>query len=202
MPIKYIVFDLGNVLIPFNYQLVINRLNEVEAGLGDRYYTFYKDNYNVHRDYERGALTDDQFIEIMLGAIDHKVDKETYCKLFSEIFTVNEDVAALLPELKKNYRIFLLSNTSAIHQRYGWAKYSFLTHFEKLFLSHEVGAVKPEPEMYLSVMRHTGGKPEEHIFIDDVAEYVQGAKNVGWDGIQFVGYENLTEELRKRGIVF
>ena len=202
MPIKYIVFDLGNVLIPFNYQLVIERLNAVEAGLGDRYYTFYKDNYHIHREYERGALTDDEFVEVMLGAIDHKIDRETYCRLFSEIFSMNEDVASLLPLLKKNYRLFLLSNTSAIHQRYGWAKYPFLIHFEKLFLSHEVGAVKPEPAIYNAVTSYTNGKPEEHIFIDDVAEYAEGAKKLGWDAIQFVGYENLTEELTKRGIIF
>jgi putative hydrolase of the HAD superfamily len=201
MAIKNIVFDLGNVLVPFNYQIVIDRLNRVEAGLGDYYQKFYSENYHFHRDYERGQLTDDEFVAIMLGAVNHKIDAETYCHMFSEIFTVNEDVAALLPVLKRKYRVFLLSNTSAIHQRYGWARYSFLQHFEKLFLSHEVGAVKPEAKMYQAVMDFTGDAPETHIFIDDVAEYAQGARAMGWDAIQFTGYSDLEAALTVRGIL-
>ncbi len=202
MAIKNIVFDLGNVLIPFNYQPMIDRLNDIEDGLGVKFRDFYKDNYRYHRDYEKGLLPDDAFLEIMMGATKHKIEKEEFCNLFSHIFTVNEDVVALLPLLKKNYHLYLLSNTSAIHQKYGWGQYPFIKTFEKLFLSHEMGAVKPEQEIYKIVMNFTGSLPEEHLFIDDVAEYAEGARSLGWEAIQFIGYDNLVEELLKRGIVW
>jgi putative hydrolase of the HAD superfamily len=97
--------------------------------------------------------------------------------------------------------LVLLSNTNNIHKKYGWEKYSFLNNFNKLILSHEVGAVKPEKEIYKSVENHTKESAEKHIFIDDVKEYVEAAKQLGWDGIQFVGYENLLQELKSRKIL-
>jgi len=37
---------------------------------------------------------------------------------------------------------------------------------------------------------------EEHIFVDDIEEYVNAAKSLGWGGIQFKDYGNLVDELR------
>ncbi len=199
--IKVIVFDLGNVLIPFDYSVAINRLNEIEKDLGSRIYDYIKANYHIHRDLEAGKITDDEFIATCLSLASVKIDRELFCDIHSKIFTVNEDVAALLPVLKKNYRLVLLSNTNSIHQKYGWQHYSFLSDFEKLILSHEVGAVKPEKEIYQAVMNYTGEIPQAHIFIDDIPEYIEGAKAAGWDGIVFRGYSLLTEELKKRNLL-
>jgi len=59
------------------------------------------------------------------------------------------DVVALLPEIKKNYKLYLVSNTNSIHQKYGYQHYEFLKIFDKLFLSHEVGFVKPEKKFIM-----------------------------------------------------
>ena len=99
------------------------------------------------------------------------------------------------------YKLILLSNTSGIHQKYGWEKYSFIKNFDKLILSHEVGAVKPEEKIYKAVEEFTLEKSETHIFIDDILDYVNAAKTLGWDGIQFVGYENLENEFKLRNIL-
>jgi len=105
------------------------------------------------------------------------------------------------PSLKKKYELYLLSNTDSIHQKYGWQKYDFLKHFDKLILSHEVGAVKPEKMIYLAVEETSGYPSKEHIFIDDVEEYVNAAKSLGWDGIHFKDYNSLVEELNLRKIL-
>jgi len=42
---------------------------------------------------------------------------------------------------------------------------------------------------------------EEHIFIDDISEYVDAAKSLGWDGIHFLGYEDLVKNLKARNIL-
>jgi putative hydrolase of the HAD superfamily len=196
-----VVFDLGNVLIPFDYSIIINRLNEIDEGLGDRFYNLYKENYHIHREFESWKLSTDEFIRIMLEWLDNKVNREEFCELYSNIFTVSKDVAALLPEIKKKYKLVLLSNTNYIHQKYGWEKYDFIKHFDKLVLSHEAGSIKPEEKIYRTVEAFTQLPSEEHIFIDDIEEYVNGAKKIGWDGIQFIGYENLVSELKKREIL-
>ncbi len=188
-----IVFDLGNVLIPFDYTPAINKLNQIQTGLGDRFAEFYKSNYSFHRDFERGSIPETSFINKMLEVVDHKIDAETFCRIFSDIFTLNEEVISLLPILKNNYKLFLLSNTNSIHKKYGWQKYEFLKYFDKLILSHEVGSVKPEEKIYRAVEEASGFPSEEHFYIDDIQEYVDAAIKLGWDAVQFVDYHKLVE---------
>lgn len=196
-----IVFDLGNVLIPFDYSIMTGRLDMIEPGLGKKFLDFYRENYQLHRSFERGDMTNEAFIEKMLSACGPALDSSTFCRYYSEIFRENEDVTALLPELKKKYQLVLLSNTNEIHLEYGYKHYGFLKYFDKLILSFEAKAVKPEPEIYRAVESFTGKLPEEHIFIDDVEEYVEGAQKMGWDAVQFTGFSQLKRDLEERGII-
>ncbi len=196
-----IVFDLGQVLIPFDYQNFINSLNQLEAGLGERFINLYKENYHIHRDFEKGKISEEDFIATMLKWTENKISAEEFCRDWSDIFSLNEDVIGLLPILKEKYKLYLLSNTNSIHKRYGYQHYEFLKIFDKLFLSHEVGFVKPEKEIYQEIMKYSGIPAEELIFIDDIKEYVEAAKELGWDGIQFIGYQNLLDEFSSRNIL-
>lgn len=197
-----VVFDLGQVLIPFDYNIFIREVNKHKEGLGEEFVKRYNQNYHIHRDFERGKISEKDFIEQMLNWLEHKITAEQFIRYWSSIFSLNTDVISLLPKLKEKYKLYLLSNTNSIHQKYGYQHYDFLRIFDKLFLSHEVGYVKPEEGIYRAVENFSGLPSEEHIFIDDIAEYVEAAKQLGWDGIQFTGYENLLEEFHKRGIRF
>ncbi|WP_337872550.1 HAD family phosphatase [Ignavibacterium sp.] len=197
-----IVFDLGQVLIPFDYKIFIDAANKHQQGLGENFVKKYNENYSVHRDFERGKISEKDFIAQMLDWLEHKITEDEFVRYWSGIFSLNKDVISLLPKLKKHYKLYLLSNTNSIHQKYGYQHYEFLKLFDKLFLSHEVGFVKPEEGIYRAVENYSKLSSEEHIFIDDIAEYVEAAKQLGWDGIQFTGYDNLITELNARDILF
>jgi HAD superfamily hydrolase (TIGR01509 family) len=196
-----IVFDLGNVLIPFDYAPAINKLNKIQSGLGDKFAEFYKSNYFIHRDFEKGSIPEESFINKMLEVVEHKIDAETFKNYYTDIFSVNEDVVSLLPVLKKNYKLFLLSNTNSIHQKYGWRKYEFLKYFDKLILSHEVQSIKPEERIYREVEKASGLPSTDHFYIDDIQEYVDAAKKIGWDGVRFVDFHTLVGDLKERKIL-
>jgi len=168
--------------------------------LGNRFSDFYKSNYHFHRDFERGKISESEFVSRMLQIIDHKIDAETFKKYYADIFRLDEAVIALLPVLKKNYKLFLLSNTDPIHQKYGWQKYQFLKYFDELILSHEVHSVKPEEKIYREVEKASGFSSEEHFYIDDIQEYVDAAIKLGWDAVQFVDYQKLVDDLIERNI--
>lgn len=199
--ISVIVFDLGNVLINFDYNITREKLNSVEKNLGNNFLEYYKNNYEIHRKFESGKLSEDAFLENMLKYLKHKVDKEFFCNAYSDIFTVNQEVVNLLPILKRNYQLVLLSNTDPIHRKYGWEKYDFLKYFDKMILSFEAGSVKPEEKIYKEVEKFTGKQPSEHFYTDDISEYIEGAKNLGWDAVQFTSYKKLKAELVKRKII-
>ena len=197
-----IVFDLGNVLIPFDYSIVINKLNQIKPGTGDKFERLYRENYHIHREFEKGNITREDFLSTIIEWTDHAVTKEQFCKIYSSVFTLNQKVIGLLSRLKKNYKLCLLSNTNEIHEELGYSHYDFLKEFDRLFLSYKVGAVKPEKKIYKAVEEYTQKPSYEHLFIDDILEYVEGAKNCGWDAIQFTGYDELVRELKARKIIF
>lgn len=196
-----IVFDLGNVLIPFDYNRITEKLNSVKENLGNRFYKKYKENYDVHRKFETWELSNENFLDIMMDWCENAVSREEFCHIYSDLFTENKDVAALLPKLKENYMLVLLSNTNDIHKKYGWQNYTFLKYFDKLILSHEVNAVKPDEKIYREVEKFTNKPSEEHIFIDDIREYGLGAEKLGWDSIHFTGYDKLVNSFTEKGIV-
>lgn len=195
-----IVFDLGKVLINFDYTIAIRKLDFIEKELGQKFYDFYKNNYHIHRQFEKGLITEEEFLKIMLANLDHKVRAEDFCKIYSEIFTPNQDVIALLPFLKKNYKLILLSNTDSLHKKYGWEKYEFLSSFDHKVLSFEAKSVKPEEKIYRTVEEFTNVRSSRHLYIDDIAEYVEAAKRIGWDAIQFFNYQQLIDELEVRNV--
>ncbi len=196
-----IVFDLGNVLLPFDYQRAVEELDKAERGLGEFFLDFYNNNYEYHRAFERGDMSEEEFTGIMLSALDHKIDKETFCRIYSDIFTENKEVVDLLPKLKKTYTLVMLSNTNIIHYRYGWKNFSFIKLFDKIVVSYEAGANKPEEKIYRAVESVTGEISERHFFIDDIAEYVAEAVKLGWGGVQYKGYRDLLTELINRGLL-
>ena len=196
-----VVFDLGNVLLPFDYNILINRLDKIKTGLGKHFVDTYFAQYDFHRAFESGKISEEKFIERMLEILDHLIDAETFCRYFSEIFEENKEVTAMLPELKKKYKLILLSNTNSIHEKYGWNNCGFLRHFDSLVVSHKTGAVKPEDKIYHAVEDASGFPPEEHVFIDDIENYVNAAKKLGWDGIQFKNNKYFFNEIIKRSII-
>ncbi|MDP2366362.1 MAG: HAD hydrolase-like protein, partial [Ignavibacteria bacterium] len=146
-----IVFDLGQVLVRFDYKYFVEKVNKHKAGIGEQFLELYKINYHIHRDFEKGMISEKDFIAAMLEYLEHTIDEETFCTYWSDIFSLNENVIALLPELKKNYKLYLVSNTNSIHKKYGYKDYEFLKLFDKLILSHEVKFIKPEVEIYREV---------------------------------------------------
>jgi putative hydrolase of the HAD superfamily len=114
-----------------------------------------------------------------------------------------------LEELKKSYRIFLLSNTNEIHRikfhrnfeaDFG---YSFYDLFEQNFYSHEMGMRKPDPQIYKQALIEAGIVAEETLFIDDMEINTEAAKNIGMIVLHIKQgslLETLPDYLKKREI--
>lgn len=73
--------------------------------------------------------------------------------------------------------------------------------FDAVTLSFEVGALKPEPEIYLDALRKLSLPPEACVFIDDIGKYAEGAAALGIRGIRYIGHAELLRELSGLGVV-
>lgn len=127
------------------------------------------------------------------------VTLEKLVKIWEFPFNLNKPVLNLLPKLKRQVKIFLLSNTDAIHIRAIEQKFNILRNFDGSVLSFEVGYCKPEPEIYFKALKQSNTSPENSLLIDDLEVNILGAEKVGIKGFKFTGIDNLKTFLQLEG---
>jgi putative hydrolase of the HAD superfamily len=119
----------------------------------------------------------------------------------ADIFWPNEELCALIPHLKKRYRLVVASNTNPIHARRFVPQFAdTLRHFDALVLSHEVGARKPARAFFEEVIRVASCPPERCLFVDDLPANVAGAKACGIQGIVYSDMEQLRPAMEGLGV--
>lgn len=200
--IKTVIFDLGNVLALHDARIAARRYSKI-IGLDFKEVWDTILTSKTEKSYTRGEITSYEFFRYAksLGRRKFKMSYIEFRDIWNEIFTENPGMETVLKRLKKNYPLYLISNTNAMHYKYLVKKYwHLLKHFRRRFPSHEVGARKPDPEIYRRVLRAIKYKPAHSVFIDDHPGFIEGAKSVGMHGIIFKTPAQLLRELKKLGV--
>ncbi len=198
--IKTVIFDLGKVLIPFDfargYRAMEKFCDYPAAEIPKRIAA----TGLVHR-FETGLVEPRDFVEQLSRMLDLRVTYEQFCEIWSCIFLPDTLVPeSLLAGIGERYRMLVLSNTNAIHFSMVRRNYSLLRHFHDLVLSYEVKAMKPSPAIYREAIARAGCRPEECFFTDDIPAYVEGARREGIDAVRFESCAQLERDLAARGI--
>lgn len=200
-PLKTIIFDLGNVIIPFDFRRGYRAMEAHTAVPAAEIPDRIRETGWVP-ELESGRIEPRDFVERINGLLGASLSYEAFREIWSSIFLPDTLVPTeLVVELRKKYRMLVLSNTNAIHIEMVRETYPILGHFDHLVLSHEVKAMKPEPAIYQAALANAEARPEECFFTDDIAAYVEGARTMGIQAEQFLGYEKLLGDLRARGVV-
>ena len=197
---KAIIFDLGRVLINFDFARGYRALEPLcpysAAEIPKRLSTT-----TLVQDFETGLLEPHDFVARMGELLGFSLHYDQFCSIWSSIFAETLVPESLLESLAARYRLLILSNTNAIHFESVRERYPLVRHFHDLVLSYEVKAMKPHREIYDRAIELAGCSPSQCFYTDDIAEYVEAARELGIDAAQFCGVEQLMEELRRRGIV-
>lgn len=88
--------------------------------------------------------------------------------------------------LKGTYRLALVSNISSrarLEERFLPGELDEL--FDVVIASGDVGAIKPQPEIYYLAAARLGIEPGEGVMLDDIESFCVGARDVGMHAIQF-----------------
>ncbi len=200
--IKSVIFDLGNVLALHDARIAAKRYAKL-TGMSFKEVWDTILTSKTEKAYTRGEITSYEFFRYAKG-LAKPGTKMTYAQfrdIWNEIFVENIGMEKVLKDLKKHYPLYLISNTNAMHYRYLVGKYwHLLKHFRRRFPSHEVGARKPDPEIYRRVLKAVKLKPEHTVFVDDHPGFIEGARSVGMHGILFKKPAQLLRELKKLGV--
>ena len=188
--VKNIIFDLGGVILNLDNQ----RTEDAFTALGVKNFREYFGHgfaADFFKDYEVGRIDDRQFIDSVRQLTGVAVpDQDIVDSWNALLLDFPPERIQLLKELRKKYRLFLFSNTNALHlaalqqiwtNTFGGG--SLDQYFEKTYYSHLLGMRKPDRESFEFILKENELNGQETLFVDDAIVNVEGAELAGLKGL-------------------
>jgi putative hydrolase of the HAD superfamily len=197
--IKTLISDLGNVLLHFDHWRPCKSLSN-RFGLNPNriFEKFYGSDLGMA--YELGRISSEEFGYKAIHELGLDLDiKEIEC-LWKDIFWPVEGMEDLIKSLKGKVKLILLSNTNAWHFEYCTERFSVVGLFEAYALSYRLGCRKPDLDIYRKALSLADTPPAQCLYVDDIPEYAERAKEIGMQCIRFEGVDPFKAELRKLGL--
>ena len=198
--VEAVVFDLGNVLIPFNPRWLFRKLLRDEASI---------DRFFAETDFDAWNTAMDAGRRFADGIAAHSRRFPHYRPLFEAFFerwpeTVGEPIAESVEVLRRlqqsGIRTYALTNFSAETYPLAAARFPFLADFDGAVVSGDEGVVKPDPAIYQRLVERYAVVPARAVFIDDKLENVDAARRLGFHGIHFTDPALVRPALRALGL--
>ncbi len=180
---EIVVFDLGKVLVDFDYSIAVSRI----AGLSARppaevEHFFFHSPLLV--DYESGRVTREEFFEETRQTVGFRGTLDEFGRFFADIFTEIPPMIELHAELRqRGLKTYIFSNTNDLAVEHIRRNFPFFGNFDGYIYSYEVCAMKPEVKIYEALEQLTKRRNAEIIYLDDRPENVAGGVARGWQGI-------------------
>ncbi|MFY0482429.1 HAD family hydrolase [Flavobacterium sp. PLA-1-15] len=177
--IDAIIFDFGDIFINLNKDAMKNAFHTLELE------EWNDDIRKLNKSFEVGKISETEFLSGMQKHVPNaslKIIKENWNTILMDFPLYRLEFLQLLSQ---KYRLFLLSNTDAIHIQHfqetvGESFYStFYQCFEKVYFSFELGMRKPDDEIYKYVLEQNNLSPKRTLFVDDKTENTDSASKLG-----------------------
>ena len=196
-----LVFDLGKVLVDFDYSIAARRIVPLCSSPCDPA-KFFNQHAALLENYELGKSTREEFFNQMKAASGFSGKQEEFNAFFADIFTPIQPMIDLQLELRKTRTAtYIFSNTNDLAVDHIRRRFPFFSDFDGYVLSYEHGAMKPSARLYEIVERASGRKGGEVIYIDDRPENVEAGLARGWKAILHEAPETTRAALQKLGIL-
>jgi glucose-1-phosphatase len=199
-PIKFIVFDLGGVLVELDGPAkMLEWCPEIGslAELWRRWLT----SATVRR-FESSEWDTQEFADNIVADFKLPVSTAEFLDNFAKWpRRLYPGTAALVETLQTGHRVSCLSNTSALH----WARMrdhmGIDNLFSEPFLSFRMGMMKPDAAIFSAVAERLGAEPEQVLYFDDNQINVDGARAIGMIAHRVDGVIGATNVLAQLGIL-
>ncbi|TFG21810.1 MAG: hypothetical protein EU529_12405 [Promethearchaeota archaeon] len=209
--IQHIIFDFGGVLAERSF-ILKNLLDNIENDLGikiprneDVYYR------KIKRQLSSGRITSREFLELIIdkyyypfqkvnGALPaKKVNIDYYLELWFQMHIkltkLSKDMRKIIKRFHNaGYTVNLMSNVYDLYAK-SYEIRGFYNLFDNVFLSNEIGVIKPDIDKYKYVLNKLSAKPKECIFIDDKIQNLVPARTLGMIVVNFKSFKKFTEQL-------
>ena len=180
--IRSFIFDIGNVLIPFDFNRAIRRIAADCPLPVESLPAAVKPWIEA---YEAGRMDRATFLRQTIAHLDYRGSEADFVAAWEDIFEENPPMTRLVRHLHGRYPLYLLSNTSDIHVNHFEAKYPVFAHFSGAVYSYLAGCIKPERPIFELAIRQFGVDPAATVYIDDLPANVAAARDVGFRAFQY-----------------
>jgi HAD superfamily hydrolase (TIGR01509 family) len=175
-----VVFDLGKVLVDFDYSIAARKIAARSTMPLDRINSFIGDS-DITVKYEAGLITRREFFEQARQAIGFHGTLEEFGEFFADIFTEIPPMIELHAALRRRgVPTFIFSNTNDLAIEHIRRNFPFFKHFDGYIFSCEIGAMKPHAKIYEALEKLAGRRGADIVYLDDRPENVAGGATRGW----------------------
>ena len=184
--IKTIIFDLCDTIVETAGVPGLLSL----PSLHGRLYGQDIENWFVHNEtfhaYEKGRVDTDAFIEAFCSDLDICVEKNDFLRVYEALVIREIDgMPALIRQCAHRHPLYALSNNNPLLWRATERICSVLDTFSQVYLSHQIGLLKPDPDAFWHVLHAVNCAPDESILVDDNPRCIEAAKRLGMQTIHF-----------------
>src|SRR5437016_5310092 len=181
--IKTVVFDLGKVLVDFDYSIAARKI-AARAKMAPAQITHFISQSPLLFRYETGLLTTGQFYQEVCATTGYCGQADEFGQCFADIFTPIEPMVQLQAALRQSgLPAYIFSNTNELAVGHIRRNFPFFANFDGYILSYEHGAMKPDEKIYEVVERSSGRRRAEILYLDDRPENVAAGAARGWQVI-------------------
>jgi len=182
-PENIVVFDLGKVLVDFDYSIAARKIAARSAmSLDD--VNRYIGTSDITVKYELGEVTRREFYDQAQRTIGFGGSFEEFGEFFADIFTEIPAMIALQAELRqRGIPTYIFSNTNDLAVEHIRRNFPFFKNFDGYIYSYEIGAMKPDAKIYEALEKLAGRRGKEIVYLDDRPENIAGGVARGWQAI-------------------
>ena len=197
MSIQAVVFDLGKVLVDFDYGIAAHTLARQSTQSAEAIRTIIDQSPLLFR-YEGGGMTTEEFFGEVQKQIGFSGSLAEFAAAFGDIFTEMPAMTRLTAEVRaRGVPTFILSNTNEIAIGHIRRNFPFFAGFTDYIFSYECDALKPHARIYKVTEERTRCRGGEILFLDDKPENVAAAAERGWQTICHYSAEESTAKVRE-----
>ena len=184
--IKNIIFDLGGVILNLDYTKTDKEFHKLGLNNFSKLYSKKKQS-KIFDDFEKGRFSAEKFIFLIKQSEKLKIKDSDFRNAWNAmLLEIPKERMEFIKRLKKDYNIYLLSNTNEIHikkfeadlRKNNWLR-DFQDCFDQVYYSSNMGMRKPDYDCFNKVLEDHNLKAHETLFIDDSLQHIEGAKKVG-----------------------
>lgn len=168
------IFDIGNVLLRFDYSRAWERLRAQGAPMPG-----FAALEALSKEYERGAVERAEFLRRLAAMFEDRIPESELAAAWQDIFEPNEPMLETVAELSRDYPLYLLSNTNCLQHEYFANRYDVFRLFRDGVFSYREKLMKPEPEIFRLAVEKFGVRPQATVYLDDLEPNVAAARDAG-----------------------